>query len=82
MKIGLEQHAVDRFRERSGIKTEARAMAKLLEYADQAVRVGPDRFFARGWILIIRDGFVKTVYRPDKAQMALLKLKALYYNAK
>lgn len=74
MTISLSQHAINQFRKRSGVKSDARAARLLAGYAATGRLVGPERWLSHGWLLIIRNNEVRTAYRPDKRQMKLLKV--------
>lgn len=60
----ITQHAVDRYMERSGTKSPTRAMRKLFELAEQAIPIGHSRFYASGWIVVMKRGVLKTCYKP------------------
>lgn len=68
-------HAIERFSERGG-PAENRPLARLnylFALAENAVPIGGNEFYARGsgsrgggWILVIVDETIKTVYRPRR----------------
>ena len=60
----MTQHAVDRFMERSGSKKPIRAIYKLFSLSEAAVPMGRNRYYTRGWIIVVVNGVVKTAYRP------------------
>lgn len=60
----ITQHALERFMERSGSKKMPRAIGQLFCLAESAVSIGNNRFYARGWIVVVLEGEVKTAYRP------------------
>ncbi len=64
MSLVLTQHAIDRYMERSGTKKPMRSILKLFSLADSARPLGRGKFYARGWVLVMKGGRVKTVYRP------------------
>ncbi len=66
--IAVQQHAVDRYMERTGSKGQMRCCEKLWIKAQFAVHIpiGNNRFYdtRNGWIVVIFKGIVKTIYRP------------------
>jgi len=60
----VTQHAIDRYLERAGGKKVQRATNTLFSLADSAIPIGNNRYYARGWIVVVKDGTVKTAYRP------------------
>ena len=62
--ITLTQHTVDRYMQYSGSKRAVRTITRLFNAADQGLPIGNNRFYHRGWIVVIKDGIVKTAYRP------------------
>lgn len=63
MVTKVTQHAVDRYTERSGCKSLEKSVNKLLERANSGIPIGRNRIYHGGWIVAIRKGVVKTVYR-------------------
>lgn len=67
----ITQHAIDRYMERSGSKAVMRTIRKLFDVVERGVPVNGGRFYHKGWIVVVRAGEIKTVYRPrTKAQMS------------
>jgi hypothetical protein len=60
----VTQHAIDRYMERTGAKKAQRATTTLFCLAESAIPIGKNRYYARGWIVVVKDGVVKTAYRP------------------
>jgi hypothetical protein len=60
----VTQHAIDRYLERTGGKKAHRATNTLFCLAESAIPIGNNRYYARGWIVVLKDGVVKTAYRP------------------
>lgn len=71
---GLSQHALDRYLARTKSRCPQRACAAILRLAQRARHLGGDHFTAAGWILVIRDGWIRTLFRPDsQRKRALLR---------
>lgn len=69
--FAVTQHAVDRYLERSQGSKEQRAIAKLFAIADKAIPLGRGQFYADGWIIAVKSGEIRTVFRPrTPAQLA------------
>jgi len=60
----VTQHAIDRYLERAGSKKVHRAIGKIFTMSSRALNIGDNRYYSNGWILVVVDGLVKTVYRP------------------
>lgn len=61
----VSQHALDRFLERSRIRTPNNALAILFRLAQRCEHLNGDRWHANGWILVISGDELVTVYRPQ-----------------
>lgn len=61
----ISQHALDRFLERSRIRTPNNALAILFRLAQRCEHLNGDRWHANGWILVISGDELVTVYRPS-----------------
>lgn len=61
----VTQHAVERFMERSGCQSAAQAGETLLKMASRALpwRRDKNQWHCSGWILVIDEGGVQTVFR-------------------
>lgn len=76
MVSAVTQHAIDRYMERTGAKKALRSTNTLFSLAESAVPLGKNRYYARGWIVVMVNGVVKTAYRPKtREQMEIV------YNA-
>lgn len=62
--LSVSQHAVDRYLQRSNGKRELHAVGKLFAVADASIPIGKNRRYAKGWIVVVKNGVVKTAYRP------------------
>lgn len=69
---GLYQHALDRYLQRSKCRCPQRACAAILRLGDRARHLGADHWTAAGWILVIRDGWIRTLFRPDTPRIRAL----------
>lgn len=66
MKIkAVTQHAVNRFMERSTIRSSHSATQKVFRLAQSSIPIGKSLYFSKGWLMVInKKKVVKTIYRP------------------
>lgn len=65
MKVkAVTQHAVDRFMERTGSNKPVKALQKVFRLAESSIQVGKSLYYSQGWLMFIKCGEVKTIYRP------------------
>lgn len=64
-KIVLTQHALDRFMERAKSDRVLKSLNKIERLAARAIKIGPCRYYAGGWILIHDRGAIQTMFRPN-----------------
>jgi hypothetical protein len=62
----ISRHAIERFMERTGCKSETRARNRLVNLAANARPIKNGRHYARGFVLVIEGETVVTVYRPTE----------------
>jgi hypothetical protein len=60
----VTKHAIDRYMERLGSKKVHRAIGKIFTMSSRALNIGDNRYYSNGWIIVVVDGLVRTVYRP------------------
>jgi hypothetical protein len=58
------QHALDRFMTRAKSNLPVASMTKMFNVADFGTPIGHNRFYSRGWIVVVVDGVIRTAYRP------------------
>lgn len=60
----VTQHTLERYMQRSGTKKVNRSLERLFVLSQQAIHLEGNKYYWGGWIIVILDGEVKTVYKP------------------
>lgn len=62
----VSEHAIDRYMERTGVKSRERARNKILLRWNAARSIGGGEWYARGWIICMRADVITTITKPHK----------------
>lgn len=64
--ITVTQHALTRYRERTGSKAaDAKIIGRIQDYLHAARRIGNGLYYNGGWVFVIREDTLITVHRPN-----------------